>query len=214
MRNNLPQVAPPNLPLASAEYSPPNEEHYSRVLRLYFNRLNQLITDVIGTRGTMYLDAPYGAFSYQSNVVAVSANTAYDIPLSVTDYSNGVELTSSKYMVVAQNGLYNLQFSIQFANGGASEEDVYVWLRKDGSNVTATASIFTIPKKHGAVDGRVIGAANFFIELNAGEYVSLAWATTNTAAYLNTSTATTVPFISPASPAVVATLTYVSNLKA
>ena len=92
-------------------------------------------------------------------------------------------------IVVHEAGTYNVQFSIQFVNTDASIHDTDVWLRKNGTNVADTNSQFSVPNRHGVIDGHLIGALNLFVELAPNDYVELMWATTDSS--------TTVQYIGP-----------------
>lgn len=153
---------------------------------------------------------PYGAFQDSTDQVATSTTAAYAITFNTTDYSAGITLSNSSRLNVTYAGLYNLQFSIQFANPDSQIQDVDVWLRKNGTDVAATNSKFSITSKHGSINGHLIAALNLFIELQAGDYVELMWATTNvlvTIEHLPTQTSPT----RPSTPSVIATMQYVSS---
>jgi hypothetical protein len=54
-------------------------------------------------------------------------------------------------------------------------------------------------------------AANFYVDLNADEYIEFWWAASNTSVQLNYLPAITTPFASPGAPSFVATVSFVSN---
>ena len=96
--------------------------------------------------------------------------------------------------------------------------DIDVWFRKNGvlsstADLANSNSQYSIPNKHGGVDGHLIGALNFFIDLAAGDYIEIMWHTTNTACTIQALAAVaasgTTPAI-PATPSVIATMAYVS----
>jgi hypothetical protein len=156
------------------------------------------------------IELPYGAFQDSTDQSASSTTTAYVISFNTTDYSDGVTLSSGSRINVAYSGLYNLQFSIQFANADSQIQDVDIWLRKNGTDVSGTNSQFSIDSKHGSIDGHLIGALNLFIALNAGDYIELAWATTNINVkleYIPTQSSPT----RPSTPSAIATMQYVSS---
>lgn len=153
---------------------------------------------------------PYGAFQDSTDQTAASTTTAYAITFNTTDYSAGVTLSNSSRLNVTYAGLYNLQFSIQFANPDSQIQDVDVWLRKNGTDVAATNSKFSITSKHGSINGHLIAALNLFIELQAGDYIQLMWATSNTGVTIEHIPAQTSP-TRPSTPSVIATMQYVSS---
>jgi hypothetical protein len=105
-------------------------------------------------------------------------------------------------------GLTTITSSLQFTNATATEDAVYVWLRKNGVDTAATASTVTVPKKVGAVDGAALLTVNFFEQYAAGDYLELYWLTVSGSAQLTTIAATTSP-TKPASPSVVLTVSQI-----
>lgn len=153
---------------------------------------------------------PYGAFQDTTDQTAASTTAAYAITFNTTDYSEGITLSNSSRLNVTYAGLYNLQFSIQFANPDSQIQDVDVWLRKNGTDVAGTNSKFSITSKHGSINGHLIAALNLFIELQANDYVQLMWATTSTVVTIEHLPAQTSP-TRPTTPSAIATMQYVST---
>lgn len=152
---------------------------------------------------------PYGAFQDSTDQVAASTTAAYAITYNTTDYSNGITLSNSSRLNVTSPGVYNVQFSIQFANEDTQIQDVDVWFRKNGTDVAGSNSKFSVPNSHGGTDGHLIAALNFFIELAAGDYIEIMWATSSTLVVIEHLAAQTTP-TRPATPSVILTMTYVS----
>ncbi len=73
-------------------------------------------------------------------------------------------------MNVRNYGIYNLQFSAQLVNTDSQIHDIDIWFRKNGTNIAGSNSRYSVPNSHGGVDGHMIAALNFFIELNANDY--------------------------------------------
>lgn len=152
---------------------------------------------------------PYGAFQDTTDQIAASTTAAYAITYDTTDYSNGITLSNSSRLNVSNPGVYNIQFSIQFANDDTQIQDVDVWFRKNGTDVAGSNSKFSVPNSHGGTDGHLIAALNYFIELAANDYIQIMWATTSTLVTIEQLPAQTSP-TRPATPSVIATMTYVS----
>ena len=112
-------------------------------------------------------------------------------------------------MNVRNYGIYNLQFSTQFVNTDNSIHDIDIWFRKNGTNIAASNSRYSVPNRHGSVDGHLIAALNYFIELNANDYMEIMWATDNTAVSIEHLPTRTSPD-TPATPSVIATMQYVA----
>ena len=153
--------------------------------------------------------APYGAFQDSTNQTAENTTTAYPMTFNSTDYSNGVSVVSNSRMTVKNYGIYNLQFSAQLVNTDSSIHDMDIWFRKNGTNVPASNSRYSVPNSHGGVDGHTIAALNYYIELNANDYVEIMWATDNTAVSIQQLGTRTSPD-TPSTPSVIATMQYVA----
>ena len=144
-----------------------------------------------------FLNLPFGSF-YDTTTQTAAANT----PTAIL-FNNSADLrhtyigAPASRIVFDADGLTSITFSIQFTNSSASEDDVYVWLRKNGVDVPYTASVVTVPKKHGSLDGAILMTVNFHDTYNPGDYLELYWMTVN-----GTSSITTIPAsVSPARPA-------------
>ena len=154
--------------------------------------------------------APYGAFQDSTDQTAASTTVAYPITFNTTDFSNGVYLSNSSRLNVRNAGIYNLQYSVQLENKDNAQHDVDIWFRKNGTNITASNSKFTVPaRKSASVYGHVIGAINYFVELVANDYVEIVWRAENTNLSLEQTPAESSP-TRPATPSVIATMQYVA----
>jgi hypothetical protein len=153
---------------------------------------------------------PYGAFQDSTNQTAANTTTAYAITLNTTDYSNGVYVSNSSRINVRNAGVYNLQFSIQFKNTTNSSQDIDVWFRKNGTDITASNSRFGVPARKSSGDpSHFIGALNYFIELAAGDYLEMMWRVSDTGVTIETFAAGTSP-TRPTVPSVITTVNYIS----
>lgn len=117
-------------------------------------------------------------------------------------------LTSKIY--VTNPGVYNIQFSTQFVNTDASESEINIWFRKNGSDIAESNSQFTVPGKHAGDDGHLIATVNFFTQMAAGDYIQIMWWSATTSVYIEAKAAATGP-TRPAIPSVIATVNYVSG---
>jgi len=187
-------------------------------LNVYFNKLTAIFSALFGRRGGKWINNPYGAFQDTTDQTA-TANTATVMTFNTTDFSNGVSVVTSggkaSRLTVAQAGIYNLQFSAQFENSDTQEHDASIWLRQDASgagiDIAGSTGFVGIPNKHGGINGHIIAGWNYFVKLNANDFVEIWWSTPNTAVTIQAYPAGTSP-TRPTTASVVATLTFVSNL--
>lgn len=201
--------ASPNLPLAPDTWDRRYQDQFANVLRLYFNQLSSNLLDLTTQLGGYHLSFPHAAVQRTTDKT-FTANTATLVTFDTNDNLNGVSNPGTDGLIVEKTGIYNYQFSIQFANPDTQIHTAYVWLRINGVDVPGTASKFDVPAKHGSSDGYLIGACNFYVTLKGGDYVSLYAAVNNTALYFEAYPAQTVPFPMPSIPSAVATLSFVS----
>jgi hypothetical protein len=148
----------------------------------------------------------YGSFSDTTLQTITSINTAYAMTFNTTDAANGVSIGSpTSRLVVANQGVYNVQFSAQLDETSGGTANIYIWLRKNGSNVANTASTVAIQ----GTAARTVAAWNFIIQLEPTNYVELMWASDSANTRLLAASATSVW---PAIPSVICTITQVNNL--
>ena len=154
--------------------------------------------------------APYGAFQDTTDQTAANTTTAYAITFNTTDYSSGVYLSNSSRINVRNYGIYNFQFSLQYKNTTNDGQDVDIWFRKNGTDVSNSNSRFHLPARKSSGDpSHLIAAMNYFIELQAGDYVELIWRTSDVGVSLEHFAAGTSP-TRPAIPSAIATVSYVA----
>lgn len=154
--------------------------------------------------------APYGAFQDSTDQTAANTTTAYAITFNTTDYSNGVYVSNSSRLNVRNYGIYNIQFSIQLKNTTNDGQDVDIWFKKNGTNVANSNSRFFLPARKSSGDpSHLIAAMNFFLEMNAGDYVEIMWRPTDTGVSLEAYGTSTTPD-RPSVPSAIATLSYVA----
>jgi hypothetical protein len=148
----------------------------------------------------------YGSFSDTTLQAITSINTAYAMTFNTTDASNGVSIGSpTSRLVVDNQGVYNVQFSAQLDETSGGTANIYIWLRKNGTNVANTASTVAIQ----GTAARTVAAWNFIIQLEPTNYVELMWASDSANTRLLAVSATSVW---PAIPSVICTITQVNNL--
>jgi len=208
--NRYKPVVQPRLPAAPNEYDAQFIEQYSNILRLYFNQIDGLTGSLLGESGGRYLRLPYGAFSSGVDQTT-TANTATLMTLDTTDFSNDVSISSSK-ITVANAGIYNLQFSVQLENTDNASQDVFIWLKQNGTDIAGSTGKVGMPARKGVGDPfHAIYGWNYFVSMTAGQYIEIYWSTTNAAVTIQYYPASGSP-TKPATQSVVATLSFVSAL--
>jgi hypothetical protein len=139
--------------------------------------------------------------AFQSNVTqSGSAGVSQSMNFETTDISSGVSIVSNSQITLANSGTYNIQFSAQIlADTGA--DDVYIWLKKNGTNVSASAGHVVL-----ANNEELIAAWNYVVDAAASDYFELAWQNTQGDAVLLSEAASgNIPSI----PSIILTVTQV-----
>jgi hypothetical protein len=186
-------------------------ENYSS-LNGYFRKLTTVLGSLFGPRGGKFMNNPHGAFQDSTDQTAANTTTAYAVTFNTTDFSNGVTMASGSRITVADAGIWNLQFSIQFTNTTNSSQDVDVWFRVNGTNVANSNSRFGFAPRKGVGDPfHIIAAINYFVSLNANDYVEIMWRPTDVGVTIEQYAAGTSP-TRPAVPSAIVTMSFVSNL--
>jgi len=206
--------APPDLPSPGSAYDERLTAQTHRGLLVYFRKLTNILSTVLGPRGGKYLNLPYGSFQDGTDQAAANTTTAYAITFDTTDYANGITLSNTSRLNVSQGGLYNVQFSVQFKNTTNDTQDVEVWFRKNGADIAKSGSRFGLgPRKSAGDPSHTIAALNYFVDLAESDYIQLMWRPSDIGVSIEQYPAGTSP-TRPATPSVIATVSFVSNLSA
>lgn len=211
----------PALPLAQTEHSPQYTNRYSNILRLYFNQLDAAWQGLLGPNGGQYLESPHIAAQNNEDQYATADNTPTLVLFDVLDSASGFTLDPSGYATAGQNGVYKIDYSLQFANTDNAQHDVYVWLQVNGSVVPGSSSRFTIPaRKSAGVYGYVVGYSSLTFEISEADEIRLWWATEKAynlvgpvdGVYMEALVAQALPYVRPANPSAVGSIVYVSRI--
>ena len=155
------------------------------------------ITGTGVTAGTRIISQSTGtAGSTGTYVVSVAQTVAAGTTITGTIASR---------LVAALAGLYNIQFSAQFVSSDINIHDIDIWFRKNGTDIAESNSQFSVPNKHAGVNGHLLPALNFYIDLAAGDDVEIMWSTASsnvTIQYIGPQTSPT----RPGTPSVIVTM--------
>lgn len=115
----------------------------------------------------------YGDFQDTTTQTPAVANTAYAITFNTTDTSSGVSRgTPTSRIVCANSGQYEFNFSLQLTTSSSSSKIVYIWCRKNGTDVTGSTRKIVISSN---TDIRVPCWA-YTLPMAANDYFELMWA--------------------------------------
>ena len=116
----------------------------------------------------------YGAFCSTASQTNPVGGVSRSIQLETTEHSNGVYISSGSRITVQYPGTYNLQFSTQLEKIDQGVDIVYIWFKKNGSNIARSTTSVDISKQAGG-DGRLVAAWNYVYTLSANDYLEIVW---------------------------------------
>ena len=208
MASNTPQTPKaPSLPFAEVQYSKDYLNQLCNILRLYFNQLDNVISQLLSVAGGSILKFPNGSFYLTTQQTIPVINTAYAIPFNNTANANQVAIgTTTSHIVTSVAGYYNFQFSLQLAKTGGSNIGMWVWPRVNGVDIAESNTKLQLT---GSSSSESVAAWNFVLPMNAGDYFELMWAADDTRAIIKAEAANA---FSPAIPPAILTATFVSAL--
>ena len=207
MANELNRIEPPALPLATEEYDRPYQDQSNNILRLFFNRLIGVIREVTSTEdGGKFLYFPRGLFYSTVDQTAALVNTGYPVEFENTYIGNGVSIAGAdnSQITASADGVYNFQVTLQLEHNNSSAATLWTWINKNGTDQPYGGQKNTIKG-----NDDIAVHWNFSIDLTAGQYIEMYWATNDTQLNLHTEAATTPH---PGLPSAVVAVSYVSNL--
>jgi len=117
----------------------------------------------------------YGNFFDTTTQNVVGVNTYQPVRLNTTDLSNQVSIANSSHIVVANSGVYNIQFSLQIDKTQGSGAHIYIWLKKNNIDVSNSATELAVQ----GTNSEVVAAWNFVVQSEANDYYELMWSSTD-----------------------------------
>ena len=205
-----PSLSPLGYPPEAYERRNLNENNGA--LNIFARKLTSVLGSLFGPRGGKFMINPHGAFQDSTDQTAANTTTAYAVTFNTTDFSNGVTIASGSRITVADSGIWNLQFSIQLTNTTNAAQDVDIWFRVNGTNAANSNSRFGFaPRKSLGDPYHIVAAMNYFLSMNATDYVEIMWRPTDIGVQIEQYAAGTSP-TRPAVPSAIVTMSFVSNL--
>lgn len=144
--------------------------------------------------------ARYGQFYDTTTQIPAAINTPYAITFNTTDVTNGVYLGSpTSRIYVDEPSIYNFIFSIQLDKTSGGTGIFWVWLRINGVDVPDSNSQVQLQGNN----AEQIVTVGYFFDLNAGDYVEIMYAVSDTSVQVETFPASA---FYPAIPSIILTV--------
>lgn len=163
------------------------------------------------TKFRNYFEA-YDTLDHSATLTGGVGN-ALPITFNTVIFNEGIQLVDSSKLTFDYEGIYNLQYSIQWQNTDSQAHDTAVWFSYNGTPFPNSSTYSSIPSKHGSVNGTSVTAINFVGKAFAGDYVQLYWSGNSTAVSIHTiesGSSPTITPVAPAAPGVIITITQVA----
>lgn len=216
------KVRAPSLPLSPFEYDQKQQDQFQNVLRLYFNRLDDYLANLSTSSGGggAQLYFPYIAASDSTDQYALGNNTPTLVTWDAADSITGWTLDPSGFASPDYAGVYNIAYSLQFANTDNAIHDATVWLKVNGVDVPKSATKFTLQaRKSASLYNYTVGYSSVVFEAQAGDEIELWWATNQAATsgggagiYIEYLPAQVTPYAHASVPSAIGSITFVSAL--
>jgi len=118
----------------------------------------------------------YGSFYDTTTQTNPVGNVPRSMSLNTTDITNGVSISGSTnpyntYIKTTNAGVYNIQFSAQLDKTDSGTDEIFIWLRKNGLDLTDTATTVTLVGNN----GKQVAAWNWFVNAAANDYFQIIW---------------------------------------
>ena len=151
---------------------------------------------VVFVRPTIEQQESYGEFSATSNQTIAVTNTAYAVTFNTTLITNGITIgTPASRIVVPESGLYEIFAEFQVSSTSSSAKNLWVWFRKNGTDIPNSAVIAT----SNINNGYMAVSHSLTVSMEVDDYIEVMYAGDSTAMSLNAAAATA---FAPASAAV------------
>lgn len=211
----------PNLPIAPVEYDQRFQEQYSNTLRLYFAQIDNLAAGYATGDFGRSIKFPHIAAQYNGVQYATADDTPTLVKWDTLDSGYGFTLnTVSGYAVPEYDGVYKIDYSLQFANTDNAQHYAVVWLRIDGVDLPGSTSKFSLgPRQTSTIYTYTVAYSSVTFKIYAGQTIELMWGTDQAyvdgvaaGVYMFYEPAQTTPMPYPFVPSSIGSITFVSAL--
>ena len=211
----------PNLLVAPITYAQQYQEQLNNALRLYFNQIDNGLSALLSGTGGSSLSLPFIAASDSTDQITADADTPTVVTWNTLEGGNGFTLNSPGSATALVSGIYKITYSLQFVNTDNANNNVAVWLKINNADVARSSTIFTLSPRKSATDFSYLCAySEVVFTLNAGDEMELYWAAeaayraspARDGIYMEALAAQTSPYVRPANPSAIGSITFVSRL--
>jgi len=142
----------------------------------------------ITVRPTIEQDFFYGSFLRLTDATVSAANTATALEWDTIRIEYGVELDGGNpsRIYCRQSGLYKFAVALQLTSGSASQKNIWIWFRKNGTDIANTATITTLETNN----SNNAPSKTLTFSMDKDDYIEIFWAADSTNVTMNFTPAT------------------------
>jgi hypothetical protein len=177
---------------------------------------NRLYADFLYGDGR-YVSTSYNQLTSDQDQTAASVAVAYALTLNGDEFPNGISIVSNSRITFAQQGIYNVSYSIQFQNTTNDQQDIDIWLRYNGTDIANSNSRFSIPaRKSSGNPSHLIAVTPIVVDIPADNgYIEIMWRVENTGVSIEHFPAVAAsPGVTPAIPATPSAIIGITHVSA
>lgn len=152
----------------------------------------------------------YAEGLFLDTTTQTDGGTAVPMTFNSPYIQEGVHVTDGSKLYVDVTGRYNWQISLQLSNSDTQAQDFDLWGRVNGVDIPFSCTRFTVPSSHGGEPGHLCPALNFWMDLQAGDYVQVMWTATSSQVVIETLPVRTAP-VRPAAPGIILTVNQIAS---
>jgi hypothetical protein len=196
------KVQSPALPIPTGGPLKRYLDALNNILRLFFNLLSSAVNSVVGEYGGRFIEFPNAKFFSTTDQTASVINTAYALQFENTYLGEAISMVGTQ-ITPLYSGVYNFELSVELTSTNANSKELSFWVRRSGVDIANTARLHVVAGS-GGVDNFEY---SFTLDLTAGQYVELMWATDDTGITIDYQAAASPR---PAVPSTLLTVVFVS----
>jgi hypothetical protein len=196
------------------------QELFRNQLRLYFNEIDNFSSAILSGTGGSSLSLPFIAASDTTDQITANADTPTVVKWNTLEAGNGFSLNAPGSATALVSGVYKITYSLQFVNTDNVIHNASVWLKINNVDVPRSTTVFTLAaRKSAGVFSYVCAYSEVVFSLEAGDVLELYWAAdaafrvspARDGIYIEAIAAQTSPYVRPAVPSAIGSITFVSR---
>jgi hypothetical protein len=184
------------------------------VLRLYFNRITNILQLLLGPNGGVYIQNPHAMLMSDQDQSNPSITGANQLSFNQPVITQGVRVENTDEIWFEKSGQYLVTFSLQVSNRSNAVQEFEVWAGYNGTNYPLSNTRFDIPaRKSVSIWAHIVPVITgiFTVANPQTEYLTIKWWASSTDVFLEHYPAGTSP-TRPEIPSVILTVNFVSRL--